>query len=62
MNKEALQDLIKVHNILYNLPVVGAAVVPMEQVLTTLQRIIHDADSDIHDSENVVNLKDGEIV
>lgn len=40
MQKETLQNLIEVHNTLYSFPVAGAMVIPMAQVLATLQNII----------------------
>lgn len=40
MTKENLQDLIDVHNILYNSPVVGNSIVPMAQAILKLRGVI----------------------
>lgn len=40
MNKETLQQLIGIHNILFNMSVTGDAVVPMAQALITLNGVI----------------------
>ncbi len=40
MKKEHLQNLVDVHNILYNSPVVGESVVPMAQAILKLQGVI----------------------
>lgn len=40
MTKENLQDLIDVHNILYNSQVVGNSIVPMAQAILKLQGVI----------------------
>lgn len=50
MNKETLQTLIEVHNILYGFPVQGEGVIPMAQVLATLQNTIQNIGAELADS------------
>lgn len=48
MTKEHLQNLVDVHNILYSFSVSGQAIIPMAQVLVTLQNVIRDVSEEIN--------------
>lgn len=40
MDKETFQKLVSIYNMLYNMTVVGDAVIPMARALTLLQSIL----------------------
>lgn len=47
MTKEHLQNLVDVHNILYNSPVSGSSIVPMAQAILKLQTVIKDLNAEL---------------
>lgn len=60
MNKDTLQGLVTVHNLLYGMTVTGDAVIPMAQAITILEGIIKknaaSMDADAHaETEEVPN-------
>lgn len=65
MNKETLQRLMGVHNMLFGMSVTGDAVVPMAQALMTLSGVIGEmagelqgADVPTDETQNDMNMED----
>lgn len=65
MNKETLQRLMGVHNILFGMSVTGDAVVPMAQVLMTLSGVIgemagelQETDAPADEAQNDMNMEE----
>lgn len=57
MNQETLQRLISAHNTLFSLSVTGDAIVPVAQVLLTLNGVICDMAEEMKSHDTTVKIE-----